>query len=414
MRCFSQRGFAPLVILVFLALIGAGSGTAVVASQKALPGQPLYKVKIISENIQLGLVPKKEEKARLYLKFAEKRLEEVEKLQENNASVDLITGTLNTYKEYYDKAIGALGKVESQTEEVKSVAQDLKDQADKRKKIIDKVLEKLPEDKKEEVKGIAEDANKSSQDTVSRIENAPTVTPTPTQVSANQSIAVPTPVPVLATSTPILTPTMQPTASDVGIDLTGAGSVRVPVSRGSGACTPFFFFKSTGLTHYEISHPSSPVYLVPTSGTVSSGGNVTIVACASSNSTEQDVDLEATIKNSDNGKSIKKSYPFTASIKGTITAEVYIHRGYSDYPADGARIKAKTLSGQLVGECTANSAGRCDFKVDEGTYDVYTLAPIGSNVCGEKISSLFVPAINSRGGGGRLYEPDQVTNCIRE
>ncbi|MBI4282906.1 MAG: hypothetical protein HY663_00380 [Chloroflexi bacterium] len=67
----------PLAILVVVVALVGGGTTVVYASQNSLPGDVLYPMKIGSENVQLALTLDPESKARMSLKLAERRVEEV-------------------------------------------------------------------------------------------------------------------------------------------------------------------------------------------------------------------------------------------------------------------------------------------------------------------------------------------------
>jgi hypothetical protein len=87
---FSLR---PLVIVaatlvVILALVLAGGGGIVYAATDSLPGSPLYGVKRATEQAQLFLVPTETGQAELHIKFAQRRLEEVQALAEIKGRVD--------------------------------------------------------------------------------------------------------------------------------------------------------------------------------------------------------------------------------------------------------------------------------------------------------------------------------------
>ncbi len=65
------------IIGTFLILISLTIGTAIAAIQ-SVPGQPIYPVKKVVENIQLRLADTESEKVSLQIKFANNRLEELE------------------------------------------------------------------------------------------------------------------------------------------------------------------------------------------------------------------------------------------------------------------------------------------------------------------------------------------------
>lgn len=74
------RGYvlAPLLIVIFV------TGTTIV-SANALPGDTLYPVKRQVENARLFIAPTEESKLNLQVNFAEKRLEEDERINRNEA-----------------------------------------------------------------------------------------------------------------------------------------------------------------------------------------------------------------------------------------------------------------------------------------------------------------------------------------
>ncbi len=72
-----KPAFAALAIVLVL---GTMTGGTVYASQDALPGQPLYGVKIASEKVSVALKGDKAEKADLHLKYAQRRVDELQAL----------------------------------------------------------------------------------------------------------------------------------------------------------------------------------------------------------------------------------------------------------------------------------------------------------------------------------------------
>jgi hypothetical protein len=70
------------VVAVFMAIaLILGSGGAVVyASQGSLPGQPLYPVKLFSEDLRLNLANDPQSQLHLNLEFANRRLDEIDRL----------------------------------------------------------------------------------------------------------------------------------------------------------------------------------------------------------------------------------------------------------------------------------------------------------------------------------------------
>lgn len=76
------------ILIVVLALVLAGGGGIVYASTDSLPGDPLYGVKRVTEQIQLFFAPTGTRRAELHMRFAERRLEETQALIETEGKVD--------------------------------------------------------------------------------------------------------------------------------------------------------------------------------------------------------------------------------------------------------------------------------------------------------------------------------------
>lgn len=69
-------------LIVILSLLFGGSGATAVAAQASLPGDFLYPVKILSEDVRLELATQPESQVKLALKFAASRFEEIQSLIE--------------------------------------------------------------------------------------------------------------------------------------------------------------------------------------------------------------------------------------------------------------------------------------------------------------------------------------------
>jgi hypothetical protein len=87
---FSLRPLVTVTatLIVVLGLVLVGGGGIVYASTGSLPGSPLYGVKRATEQVQLFLAPAGTELAELHIKFAQRRLEEVQALAEIKGQID--------------------------------------------------------------------------------------------------------------------------------------------------------------------------------------------------------------------------------------------------------------------------------------------------------------------------------------
>jgi len=80
---FVKPTFRFTVAMLLILAISFGGGIASVsASRGSMPGDFLYPIKITIEKAQVGLSAKKEDKAKLEVEFAARRIEEVDKLAE--------------------------------------------------------------------------------------------------------------------------------------------------------------------------------------------------------------------------------------------------------------------------------------------------------------------------------------------
>jgi hypothetical protein len=87
-----------------LAIVGASAGTAL-ASQSALPGQPLYPVKRAIENVRTGFTPGDSGKGSAILGDADTRLDEVTQLsRDSDGNAAEIAKTLDAFAEQAKKA----------------------------------------------------------------------------------------------------------------------------------------------------------------------------------------------------------------------------------------------------------------------------------------------------------------------
>jgi hypothetical protein len=86
-----------------LALVGASTGMAV-ASQSALPGDPLYPLKRAIENAQTGVQTDEDAKGKSLLDNASGRLDEVDQLSRENDDAATIAATLDTFTDQASEA----------------------------------------------------------------------------------------------------------------------------------------------------------------------------------------------------------------------------------------------------------------------------------------------------------------------
>lgn len=76
-----------ITILVVVALALGGSGATVYAAQDSQPDEPLYGMKLVGEDVQLGLAFKPMSRLELVMRFAEERAEEMTALVQDGKTV---------------------------------------------------------------------------------------------------------------------------------------------------------------------------------------------------------------------------------------------------------------------------------------------------------------------------------------
>lgn len=105
--------FRPLTAAVFAVVLFLGSGTIVTfASQKALPGQTLYKVKLTTEQAKKVTLRTPEEKANYELTLIDKRFSETNKLVASQklttANEAIVAAAIKQHTEDFKKETSAL------------------------------------------------------------------------------------------------------------------------------------------------------------------------------------------------------------------------------------------------------------------------------------------------------------------
>jgi len=110
---------------------------------KLLPGQALYFLKTIKEKIEIFTTFGAPNKAKLFLKFAEKRLAEYQTLRAQGKE-ELAQRALEMYTQQLDQAIKKLTEAEKQ-ESLEEMADELIQTTEKHLKILIALYEKVPE-----------------------------------------------------------------------------------------------------------------------------------------------------------------------------------------------------------------------------------------------------------------------------
>lgn len=98
----------PALTLVSILSLVLASGLSVSASDVALPGDALYPLKIASEKVQVALTFKQDEQAKIHVELAGRRINEVQKIQENSLPSEHKSQKMNVAIDKFQEEITAV------------------------------------------------------------------------------------------------------------------------------------------------------------------------------------------------------------------------------------------------------------------------------------------------------------------
>ena len=143
-----QFAAKPIAAVFIIVLVGLGSYTASVSATKnSLPGDLFYPVKLTSERVQVNFAKNKEEKAKLEIAFASRRLQEVQEVKKDpTKKAEDLSVPIQKFKE---NVIQAKGHLEQVKQEDAAVALVLADSLDDQTEEFITVLESEKKEKNE-------------------------------------------------------------------------------------------------------------------------------------------------------------------------------------------------------------------------------------------------------------------------
>lgn len=151
-----HRMMRPAVALAAIVLIVFGGSVATVsASYNSLPGDTLYSVKILSEGAQLTLAAGRENKARMRMDFAGRRLDEVAKLVDSpdpdkDRKIGQAMGYFNKNIQTVNKEIDEIKQ--AQSKKMVEVAKDVDRRAEEYEEAIKDTISKVSVENQKEAK----------------------------------------------------------------------------------------------------------------------------------------------------------------------------------------------------------------------------------------------------------------------
>lgn len=142
---FWRRRWASAVAGL-LALLLAGGGT-VAASNRSLPDQPLYPVKLAAEQVQVSLTPQDMSKAQLYAKFIERRIQEQQRMAQRGraAEMDMLTRRLIDHLDYIERISDKPALAPARQRDLAELRQRIRDTALKHQALYEEMLKQAPE-----------------------------------------------------------------------------------------------------------------------------------------------------------------------------------------------------------------------------------------------------------------------------
>ncbi|MDP2661169.1 MAG: DUF5667 domain-containing protein, partial [Dehalococcoidia bacterium] len=178
-----------LVVVLVIALTGVVGGGATFASQRALPGDALYPVKITIEGLQVRLILSDEGKAEANVSCADRRLDEAQQALEMGRSAD-VASAMEGYSRCLAQAEQSLSRAAASGVEVSEVATRLSAQLANQHEKLAATEGRAPEESRATWSRALEDADRGMDTAIGfadrkergddRGEAAPTIPPTRT------------------------------------------------------------------------------------------------------------------------------------------------------------------------------------------------------------------------------------------
>ncbi len=159
---FSRRLVAIPLSVLLVVVVGIGVSANVALS--SLPGDMLYPIKLVTENVRISLTWQGKEKAKLKTEFANRRLDEVKTLaKQPNVSKEHIKVAMNDFKDKVESAKQDLAVVKEQgsAHEVVEAAKALDVQTQEYDKKLTEVKQEFSKEIKAELKDTVSAAQKS-------------------------------------------------------------------------------------------------------------------------------------------------------------------------------------------------------------------------------------------------------------
>lgn len=170
----NQTKFMPIAIVIALITMLSGGGAAL-ASQNSLPGEALYPVKTLTEDVRSALTINKQSEAKLQSKLAAERLEEVSKmLQANNVDSQGVEIALSKLKDHVAKMSQIVEEEKTKGNDVVQLENDLSENLKTNKDVLERTFKQHKENLESEKKGLEKEIdvaekNNSDENTINAL-----------------------------------------------------------------------------------------------------------------------------------------------------------------------------------------------------------------------------------------------------
>jgi hypothetical protein len=132
--------FRALIAVLVLVILLVGSSATVFAAQNSLPGDPLYAIKSLSEDVRLGFAFNPESKLNLTLRYTNRRVEEISSLVANGE--ELPTQISERYQLELEQALDLATQMDDL--QMQAALIQIKNGAVKQGMTMEELLAKLP------------------------------------------------------------------------------------------------------------------------------------------------------------------------------------------------------------------------------------------------------------------------------
>jgi hypothetical protein len=133
--------FRALIAVLVVVILLAGSSATVFAAQNSLPGEPLYAIKSLSEDVRFAVALNPQTKLDLTLTYTNRRAEEISSLVANGE--ELPAQTSNRYQLELEQALDLAAQMNDQ--QMQAALIQIRNGAEKQGMTMQELLAKLPE-----------------------------------------------------------------------------------------------------------------------------------------------------------------------------------------------------------------------------------------------------------------------------